>query len=51
MSGVCNLGWFGGDCDGPVYHLVAPLDLGGLWLGVVSKLVVRGWWYIFEVGD
>ena len=38
MSGVCNLGSFGGDCDGSVCHLVAPLGSGGLWLGVVSEI-------------
>ena len=38
VDGVCNLGWFGDDCGGLVYHLVAPLGSGWLWLGVVSKI-------------
>ncbi len=36
------MGWFGGDCDGLVCHLVAPLSSNGLWLVVVSE-VGRPW--------
>ena len=46
VGGVCNLGWFVGDCDGLVCHLVAPLVSGWLWLEVISE-IDRSWSVVY----